>query len=132
MSGYRIGYAVVPGFYAAVERLDDPALRARPVVVGGDPGKRGKVQSASPDALERGVTVGMPIDEVHARVPEAALIRTDMKRYREVSNLLQSTLRDAASGLEADGLAAGYFDPLTLFEVLGDLGRVAAFVGEQD
>ncbi len=110
MSGYRIGYAVVPGFYAAVERLDDPALRARPVVVGGDPKKRGKVQSATSEALASGVAIGMPIDEVQARCPQAALVRTNMKRYREVSGVLHGALRDVTRGLEVEGMAAGYFE----------------------
>ncbi len=110
MSGYRVGYAVVPAFYAAVERLDDPSLRARPVVVGGDPRKRGKVQSASREALARGVIVGMAMDEVEARCPDAVFVRTNMKRYREMSSVLQGAMREVSRGLEADGLAAGFFE----------------------
>ena len=45
-------FAEVPGFYAAIERVEDPALATRPVVVGGDPRKRGRVQAATFDALE--------------------------------------------------------------------------------
>ena len=44
-------YAEVPCFYAAVERRDDPSLQGRPVIVGGNPRKRGQVQAASPEAL---------------------------------------------------------------------------------
>ncbi|MCP4037297.1 MAG: hypothetical protein GY733_10200 [bacterium] len=108
MSSFRMGYAEVPSFYAAVERLDDPGLRGRPVVVGGHPKKRGKVQSASSDALAAGVTEGMPIDEVHALCPEAVLVRTNMKRYREVSGLLHIALREAVVGIEVDGLAGAF------------------------
>lgn len=110
MNGFRIGYACVPAFYAAVERLDDPALRARPVVVGGDPAKRGKVQSASADAAAAGIAIGMPLDEARARLPAAVLMRTNMKRYREVANVLQGLLREWAHGLETDGLHAGFFE----------------------
>ena len=40
-------YAFVPGFYAEVERRHDASLGGRPVIVGGDPRKRGTVQSAT-------------------------------------------------------------------------------------
>ena len=110
MSSLRVGYAQVPSFYASVERLDDPGLRARPVVVGGNPHKRGKVQSASGDALDRGVTLGMWMEDVPARCPDAALVRTNMKRYREVSAQLLVSLREATAGIEVAGLAGGFFE----------------------
>jgi len=50
-----IVFILVPGFYAAVEQADDPALRGRPVIVGGDPEKRGQVTGASREARARGV-----------------------------------------------------------------------------
>lgn len=110
MNALHVAYADVPSFYAAVERLDDPGLRARPVIVGGSPQKRGRVQSASAEALSSGVRLGMAIDAVHRLCPSAALVRTNMKRYREVSSLLHSTLREASRGIEVDGLAGAYLE----------------------
>lgn len=110
MTSLRVAYADVPCFYASVERMDDPGLRARPVIVGGSPQKRGRVQSASPEALSCGVTLGMPIDDVPALCPDAALLRTNMKRYREVSSLLHAALREATQGIEVDGLAGAYLE----------------------
>ena len=107
---YRMAYAEVPTFYVSVERQDDPALRARPVIVGGDPHKRGKVQSASHEALARGVTLGMAVEDVHQMCPEALLLRTNMKRYREISSLLHSALRGSCQGIEIDGLAGAYLE----------------------
>ena len=59
-------YAEVPGFYAEVERVADPALRGRIVLVGGDPRKSGTVQSATREALER----VRALTRVRAEVPE--------------------------------------------------------------
>ncbi len=56
-------YAEVPCFYAFVERAAAPELATRPVIVGGDPSKRGLVQAATPDALAMGVRPEMPMLE---------------------------------------------------------------------
>ena len=76
-------FAEVPCFYAAVERADDPDLVGRPIIVGGDPRKRGLVQGASPEALAAGVNLDQPILEALKLCPEARAIRTNMGRYRE-------------------------------------------------
>ena len=57
-------FVEVPSFYAMVERSLDPSLAERPVIVGGDPRKRGWVQAATPDALADGVAPDMPVSEV--------------------------------------------------------------------
>ncbi len=101
-------FAEVPQFYALVERADDPALARRPVLVGGDPRKRGLVQAATPDALAAGVRLDMPVAEALALCPRARALPTDMRRYREVSRRLFARLREAFARLEPSGLGAAY------------------------
>jgi len=103
-------FVEVPFFYAAVERGADPGLRERPIVVGGDPRKRGRVQSASPEAVAAGVEVGMSMIEALDRCPRARPLRTDMKRYREVSGRLRAVLRARVERLEAMGLEGAFID----------------------
>jgi DNA polymerase-4 len=103
-------YATVPGFYAEVERSRDPSLRARPVIVGGDPRKRGLVQSASEDAFAAGVAPGMPVIEALERCPQARLCKTDMRSYREVTAQLRSCFRLATEKVEPAGFDAAYLD----------------------
>lgn len=103
-------FAEVPCFYAAVERADDPALADRPVIVGGNPRKRGLVQAASEDALAAGVTPEMPVLEALALCPRARALPTDMRRYREVSRRLLALLRNGFPRLEPFGLGAAWFD----------------------
>jgi DNA polymerase-4 len=103
-------YAEVPHFYAELERSGDPALADRPVVVGGDPRKRGLVQSATADAIAAGVEVGMPVLEALERCRGVAR-RTNMRAYREASSRLRACFRTATERVEPAGLEAAYLDP---------------------
>ncbi len=119
-------YAEVPSFYAAVERLADPSLEGRPVLVGGHPRKGGKVQSASWEAQEAGVAVGMPMLDALERCPAAGRVRTNMKRYREAAGVLLVCLRRVVQELEPAGLGGAYIDTRTRREQPETLaGRLA-------
>ncbi|MDJ0867897.1 MAG: hypothetical protein QNK03_17465 [Myxococcota bacterium] len=103
-------YADVPGFYAEVERSADAALADRPVIVGGDPRKRGLVQSATADAIAAGVSEGMSVLEALERCPRARARRTQMPRYREAAKRLRVCLAGFSERLEPAGLGAAYLD----------------------
>ncbi len=103
-------FAEVPCFYAAIERADESSLADRPIIVGGDPRKRGLVQGASEEALAAGVMLDQPVHDALRLCPEARAVRTDMKRYREVSGRLFVCLRRGFDRLEPFGLGAAYLD----------------------
>jgi DNA polymerase-4 len=103
-------FAEVPGFYAAVERADDPRLATRPVLVGGDPRKRGRVQSATPDALAAGVVLDMPMLDALRLCPTGRNFPTNMRRYREVDRRFVVALRSVVPRIESFGLGAGFAD----------------------
>ncbi len=103
-------YATVPGFYAEVERSADPSLRGRPVIVGGDPRKRGLVQSATEDALAAGVALDMPVIDALERCPRARLRKTNMRVYRDVAARLRACFRHETERVEPAGLEAAYLD----------------------
>ena len=71
-------------FYASVERLDDPSLAGRAVVVGGL-GPRGVVATANYEARRHGVHSAMPMAQARRLCPQAAFRAPRMARYREVS-----------------------------------------------
>ena len=105
-----IVFVEVPSFYAEAERLRDEALRGWPVVVGGDPRKRGLVQSASREALAAGCLPGMTMQEALARCPDARAVKTDMPHYRELSGRLRGCFRSEAEAVEPAGLESGYIE----------------------
>jgi DNA polymerase-4 len=116
-------FAEVPRLYAEAERAADPSLAGRPVIVGGDPRKRGLVQSATLDALAAGVAVGMPVLEALERCPAARVRRTNMRAYRELAGRLRACLRLATAQLEPAGLEAAYLEVEAGAEAALELAR---------
>jgi DNA polymerase-4 len=100
----------VPGFYAAVEQADHPDLRGRPVIVGGDPRKRGTVTGVSAEARQFGVNEGSEVRASLERCPNAVYRATRLRRYREVSAELSAILRQTTDRVEPEGLASFYLE----------------------
>ncbi len=114
-----IVFILVPGLYAAVEQADDPALRGRPVIVGGDPGKRGVVTGASREARAAGVDEGMETRRALELCPDAAFRKTRLKRYREVVAELREILRADSERLEELGLDGTFLELPASADALG-------------
>jgi DNA polymerase-4 len=73
-------------FFVSVERLLDPSLRGKPVVVGGHRGGRGVVTSASYEVRAFGVRSGMSIREASERAPaDAVFVPGHHEEYSDYS-----------------------------------------------
>jgi DNA polymerase-4 len=82
-------------FFAAVEELDNPALRGRPVVVGGDPNRRGVVSTANYVARRYGVHSAMAAALARRLCPHAVFLRPRFERYKELSRRVMAILDDS-------------------------------------
>ncbi len=71
-------------FYASVEQRDDPALRGRPVAVGGNK-KRGVVAAASYEARAFGVRSAMPAVIAARKCPDLIFVPPQFEKYKAVS-----------------------------------------------
>lgn len=90
--GLNIAHIDCDAFYAAVEKRDNPALKDKPLIIGG--GKRGVVSTACYIARIHGVRSAMPMFKALEACPEAVVQRPDMEKYvrvgREVRAMMQA------------------------------------------
>ncbi|MFZ0013136.1 MAG: DNA polymerase IV, partial [Acidimicrobiia bacterium] len=96
-------------FFVEVERLDDPALRGRPVAVGGS-GPRGVIASASYEAREHGVRSAQPTAIALRHCPRLVVVPPSHGKYGEVSTRVFSTFRSVTPLVEGLSLDEAFLD----------------------
>ena len=83
--GRAIMHLDLDAFFAAVAQKDHPEWRGKPVIIGGNPDKRGVVSTASYEARAYGVHSAMSGAEAKRRCPQGIWVRPDFARYKELS-----------------------------------------------
>ena len=97
-------------FFAAVEELEDPTLRTRPLVVGGNPQGRGVVATANYVARRFGIRSAMSSAEALRRCPDVVFVRPRHPLYRQYSEAVWSAIREVVPRVEQVGIDEGYLD----------------------
>ncbi len=110
-------------FFAAVEQLDFPEYRGRPVVVGADPREgsgRGVVSTASYEARAYGIHSAMPISRAYRLCPTAVFARPRGERYCEVSRTVMSVLAGFSPLVEQLSIDEAFLDCTGARRLLGE------------
>ncbi len=111
-----VAHLDLDAFFAAVEELESPELRTKPLVVGGDPHGRGVVATANYEARKYGIHSAMSCAEALRRCPGAVFVRPRHTLYRTYSEDVWSTVREIVPTVERTGIDEGYLD-------LGEIAR---------
>ncbi len=106
----KIIHIDMDAFFASVEQRDNPALRNRPVVVGGDPNSRGVVAAASYEARQFGIHSAMPCSQAYRKCPQAAFVKPRFEAYREVSQQIHAIFVQYSDLIEPLSLDEAYLD----------------------
>src|SRR6476646_8256743 len=114
-----VAHADMDAFYAAIEQLDDPALRGRAVLVG-PPSDRGVVLTASYEARPHGVGSAMPMAKARRLCPSAVIVPPRFDRYQEVSRTIMKVFADFTPDVETLSLDEAFLDMSGSERLLGN------------
>jgi len=113
-------HADLDSFYASVEQRDDPALRGRPVIVGG-----GVVLAASYEAKAYGVRTAMGGAQARRLCPPAVVVQPRMSAYSRASDAVFEVFRDCTPIVEALSVDEAFLDVGGLRRVSGSPVQIA-------
>lgn len=96
-------------FFVSVSCLMNPALKGKPVIVGGT-SDRGVVASCSYEARKFGIHSAMPTKLVKRLCPEAIFIRGDYDKYSEYSEIVTQIIKENVPLYEKSSIDEFYMD----------------------
>lgn len=97
-------------FYASIEQRDNPRLRGKPVVVGGDPYSRGVVCTCSYEARKFGVHSAMASSKAKKLCPQAIFLQPRMEHYEQLSMQIREIFMEYTDMIEPLSLDEAYLD----------------------
>src|SRR5688500_20339686 len=111
-------------FFAAVEQLDHPALRGKPILIG-SARARGVVATASYEARPFGCRSAQPMAVALRLCPHAIVVPTRMGRYRQVSDEVFDIIHDFTPLVEPLSIDEAFLDVTGSLRLFGSPVEIA-------
>ena len=108
LSQLSIAHIDCDAFYAAVEKRDNPALRDRPLIIGG--GTRGVVSTCCYIARTFGVRSAMPMFKALPLCPDAVVVKPDMAKYAAVGRQVRALMLELTPLVEPISIDEAFLD----------------------
>ena len=124
----RIIHVDMDEFFAAVEKLDQPELRGKPLLIGGDPAGRGVVSTASYEARRFGCRSAMPMAQAVRLCPQAIVLPGRHARYDEISERVFAIFARYTPLVEAASIDEAFLDVTGCEALHGDAPAIAASI----
>ena|GEM_PF-795838 len=121
----KLAHILMPYFPCQVERLDDPSVAAKPLVIGGQPWEKGTVYCCSAEALGDGVRPGMPLRQAEQVCPQAIFLRINEEKYQQIHRQLLKTLAPFSPVIETVELGQVCFEASGLKRLYGPDEKLA-------
>ena len=116
-------------FYASVEQRDNPDLRGKPVVVGGD--TRGVVAAASYESRVFGIRSAMPMAEARRRCPDLVRVAPRMAHYQSVSREIFAVFNEFTPLVEGLSLDEAFLDVTSSRRLFGSGRNIAMAIKDR-
>ena len=126
-TGTGILHVDMDAFFAAVEVLDEPSLRGKPVIVGGTEG-RGVVSSATYEARRFGVRSAMPMGQALRLCPTAIVVAPHFDRYIALSTRVMEIFHEFTPIVEPLSIDEAFLDVRGARRLWGSPGQIAVLL----
>lgn len=118
-------------FFVSVERIFDPSLNGKPVIVGGDPQGRGVVAACSYEARKFGLHSAMPIKQAYRLCPQGIYLHGHHKEYENYSEAVENILIKYAPVVQQSSIDEYYMDFTGCEKIYGNFFLFASFLQKE-
>ncbi|MBN2382704.1 DNA polymerase IV [bacterium] len=118
-------------FFVSVERVLDPGLKGKPIVVGGDSTGRGVVAAASYEARQYGIHSAMPAAQAKRLCPHAIFLQGHHEHYGRVSRQIRAIFEAFTPEVEMVSIDEAYLDLTGFDRLYGPIMKTAQRIHDQ-
>lgn len=127
----KIIHIDMDAFYASIEQRDNPEYKGKPLIVGGDPNRRGVVATCSYEARKFGIHSAMPSLTAYKLCPKAIFLRPRIEIYKMVSREVMNILHEYSELVEPLSLDEAFIDVTKSKKCKGSATLIALEIKER-